>query len=167
MLLSKQELLSSVPIIEKDGLLIVRLKDIPNPYRSEFASDLYGSCRPIFEDETWSFYAHDWDVWLRNRFKKDYSVLYPSQYKLLTDADVDCEPMNTIVQDIEVQKSIKNCLYIEKTEDSLMIKFNDIVYFQKEGDTIIRDSNNILADECIEQIHNIFNRLEGCYIETC
>jgi len=75
--------------------------------------------------------------------------------------------MNTIVQDIEVQKSIKNCLYIEKTEDSLLIKFNDIVYFQKEGDTIIRDSNNILTEECIDQINNIFNQLEGCYIETC
>ena len=87
--------------------------------------------------------------------------------KLLTDEDVDCEPMNTIVQDIEIRKSVKNCLYIEKTEDSLMIKFNDIVYFQKEGDTIIRDSNNILTEECIGQINNIFNQLEGCYIETC
>lgn len=162
-MLSKQKLIASVQVIEKNGLSIVRLKDIPNPYRSEFASDLYGSGRPIFDDEPWSFYVHDWDVWVRHRFKKNYQLSFPNQYKLLTDEDVSIEPMNNEIEKIEIYNTKENCLYVEKTNNCLIIKFNDVVYLQKKGDVAVKDTNNIIDDECITYINTIFEKLEECY----
>jgi hypothetical protein len=82
-----EELKATVPVYCRPGQLsYVRLIDIPNPYRSEFAVDSIGSTLPLIDGETDCYYAHDWMSWLGYRAIASYALRFPDRYELITDA---------------------------------------------------------------------------------
>lgn len=87
------QLMQSVPVYNVDAtgvLQYVRLKDIPNPYRSEFAADLYDVRVPYVAGQGPCQYAHRWWQWLDRRFAADYALrLGGWKYQELTDAMVE------------------------------------------------------------------------------
>jgi hypothetical protein len=81
-----EELKVAVPVYRPPGHLpYVRLIDVPNPYRSEFAADSTGSTRPRVEGEADCYYAHDWSLWLSYRAISSYKLRFPDRYELITD----------------------------------------------------------------------------------
>lgn len=68
--MEKEELEKLVPIIEQEDMDVVRLIDIPNPYRTEFYIDSSGSTHPLLQGEGICHYSCDWYKWLSIRFNK-------------------------------------------------------------------------------------------------
>lgn len=68
--MTRAELEAMVPVrANADGkLLFVCLRDIPFPYRAEFAADSWGSTRPIVGRRLNCHYVWDWHKWLSFRF---------------------------------------------------------------------------------------------------
>jgi len=88
-----------VPILEQLGTTYVRLIDIPNPYRSQFSFDSYGSTMPLFDNEGFCHYSWDWEKWLDIRFRTNYSPRYDeADFKILTDDMIDADALRKIVQ---------------------------------------------------------------------
>ncbi|QGZ55076.1 hypothetical protein [Paraburkholderia acidiphila] len=61
----------TVPVIERNGrAFAVRLRNIPEPYRTAFSSALYGSGQPSIESEGPCAYSQDWQDWLDGKFPR-------------------------------------------------------------------------------------------------
>lgn len=97
----RDELKFSVPVRQKDGVNYVRLADIPNPYRSQFSFDSYGSTMPLFKDEGFCHYSSDWDKWLSIRFSDAYRPRYnEDDFKILTDDMINAEALWFIIEGV-------------------------------------------------------------------
>jgi len=162
MTLTKQELLAKVAVHEINDLLIVKLINIPNPYRSEFAADMYYATRPLIEGEAWCFYAHDWSSWVRGRYKKDYAISMPSKYVELSDDDVLHEPMTDELWDKIVKEATNDkVLYIEKCENGVFIKYGDVVYWERNGQVLFKHSKTYVQfAKFLVQLNSIFESLK-------
>lgn len=156
--LTKQELLGLVIVHDKNNIHVVRLQDIPNPYRSEFAADMYYSARPIIEGEAWCYYVDDWTQWVRRRFKNQYELHNPEKYIELTDEDVLHEPLTDelwakIVKDITNDKT----LYIEKCENGVFIKYGNVIYWERDGQILFKhEATYVKLDRFLFQLNSIF-----------
>ena len=63
--MTKQELLAMVEIHLRNGTpFLVALSSIPQPWRDDFAKDLFGSACPIDEKLGSCAYAWDWISWV-------------------------------------------------------------------------------------------------------
>lgn len=85
---SQEQLTNMVNIHEcpNSQITYIRLADIPNPYRSQFAADSYGSTNPLIENEGPCAYSWDWLKWLRIRFRSDeYKPRFKENYTHITD----------------------------------------------------------------------------------
>ncbi|MFX1689863.1 hypothetical protein PWR05_35980 [Paraburkholderia sp. A2RI-6] len=86
----REELQALVPV--RKGLTehYVRLRDIPNPWRSEFANDSIGATLPAISGEAECHFVGDWVKWLSLRFAPDYRPLYDGVlYREISDAELD------------------------------------------------------------------------------
>lgn len=83
------ELQALVPVLKNASDRYIRLRDVPNPYRSEFASDcIDASCMDV-PGEGPSYLVGDWALWLSSRFQSDYAPRYGGVlYREITDAEL-------------------------------------------------------------------------------
>lgn len=78
--MNRNELEALVPLhCEVGRIPYVFLRDIPEPYRSEFTADSAGSTMAYYPGEPISHYAHDWQKWLGFRFAPGYKPRYGPQ----------------------------------------------------------------------------------------
>ena len=77
------EILAAVPVKGR----IIRIIDIPNPWRSEFLHDSYGSTMPVVPGEGLCSYSYDWRTWLSFRLAPDYRPRYPGAIRLVSDEE--------------------------------------------------------------------------------
>ncbi|MFL9903338.1 hypothetical protein PQR71_35280 [Paraburkholderia fungorum] len=89
-MMTLEELQSSIPVHKHATGRYVRVRDIPNPYRSEFSADsLLAEC-PAIPGEGLCHFVGDWAAWLSFRFKPDYQLRYgAASYREITDAELD------------------------------------------------------------------------------
>ncbi|MGA3890673.1 hypothetical protein ACI2S3_18410 [Ralstonia nicotianae] len=67
--MTRDELIAAVPIRESQGRLYVRIDDVPEPWRAEFAAAMEGSAFIAVQGETCiTPFAHDWDAWVRDQW---------------------------------------------------------------------------------------------------
>ncbi|GEM_PF-3571752 len=68
--MTREELIKAVPIRESsDGRLYVRIDDVPEPWRQQFATAIIGSAFTAINGETCiTAFSHDWDAWVRDRW---------------------------------------------------------------------------------------------------
>lgn len=59
--------LSGVPIRDEDGLLHVRLADIPESVRPDFDRFIHGKTTAILDDGSTAVYAWDWAEFVRRK----------------------------------------------------------------------------------------------------
>lgn len=67
---------------------VVRLIDIPNPYRSEFDVDMSGTTQIEHGLPTPCMFAEDWFNWLAVRFRPNYRMLFPQDFRLISDEEL-------------------------------------------------------------------------------
>ena len=89
--MTKDELIEKVKVYRYMDMPYIRIIDIPNPYRSEFVSDSYGSTCPLIPEEGECHYSWDWEKWLRIRFRESYKLRFPDQYKYISDEECSAE----------------------------------------------------------------------------
>ncbi|WP_390623000.1 hypothetical protein ACEQUB_01680 [Ralstonia syzygii] len=67
--MTRDELIAAVPIRESQGRLYVRMDDVPEPWRQQFAEAMIGSAFIAVKGETCiTPHAHDWDTWVRDQW---------------------------------------------------------------------------------------------------
>jgi hypothetical protein len=124
--INKDQLLGMVKIHEcpKSQISYIRLIEIPNPYRSQFAADSYGSTNPLIENEGPCSYSWDWLKWVDIRFRyTEYKPRFPEQYHYISDDE--CTPTYFHKQ-FEVRNISENSSFnIIMKEDYVHIKFKD------------------------------------------
>ncbi|MDC6237024.1 hypothetical protein PP724_22940 [Ralstonia solanacearum] len=91
--MTREELKGLVPVHKSPtGGHYVRLRDIPNPWRSEFANDSLGSTQPVIAGEAECHFVGDWVKWLSFRFEPDYKMLYDGVvFREISDAELDAD----------------------------------------------------------------------------
>ena len=68
--MTRDELIKAVPIRESsNGRLYVRIDDVPEPWRQQFATAMIGSAFIAIDGETCvTAFSHDWDAWVRDQW---------------------------------------------------------------------------------------------------
>ncbi|MHA6862229.1 3'-5' exonuclease family protein [Ralstonia pseudosolanacearum] len=67
--MTRDELIAAVPIWESQGRLYVRIDDVPEPWRQQFAAAMEGSAFIAIQGETCiTPFAHDWNAWVRDQW---------------------------------------------------------------------------------------------------
>jgi hypothetical protein len=67
--MTRDELIQAVPIRECQGHLYVRIDDVPEPWRQQFATAMTGSAFIAINGEICiTPFAHDWDAWVRDQW---------------------------------------------------------------------------------------------------
>jgi len=67
--MTRDELIAAVPVRESQGRLYVRMDDVPEPWRQQFAKAMIGSAFVAVQGETCiTPHAHDWDAWVNDRW---------------------------------------------------------------------------------------------------
>ena len=122
--MTKDELIEKVKVYRYMDMPYIRIIDIPNPYRSEFVSDSYGSTCPLIPEEGECHYSWDWEKWLRIRFRESYKLRFPKQYKYISDEECSAE---YFWRKINVKNQTNNDIKynISMCEDYVSIKFKD------------------------------------------
>ncbi|MGC0110656.1 hypothetical protein [Ralstonia pseudosolanacearum] len=89
--MTRDELTVLVPVHESPtGGRYVRLRDIPNPWRSEFDYDSLGATLPAIAGEAECHWVGDWVKWPSFRFEPDYTPRYDDLvYREISDAELD------------------------------------------------------------------------------
>ncbi len=63
------ELIAAVPVRESQGRLYVRIDDVPEPWRQQFAKAMIGSAFIAVQGETCiTPHAHDWNAWVHDQW---------------------------------------------------------------------------------------------------
>lgn len=98
-LLDEVELL--VPVRQTfSGSQYVRLIDIPQPWRGQFAADHVGSASPIPEDEgdRPCYFAQDWAIWLQRRFEPTYKPIFACTEDITDELATSWEKLNPVLR---------------------------------------------------------------------
>ncbi|MFM0140590.1 hypothetical protein [Caballeronia grimmiae] len=90
--MTREEMMLLVPVVKGADAHYVRVRDIPNPWRSEFANDSIDAEQPTMPGEAACYFVGDWIKWLALRFEPEYKLLYDGVlYYEITDAELDDE----------------------------------------------------------------------------
>lgn len=81
-----KDLINIVPKLNFENIEYIKIKDIPNPFRSEFFGDIKKCEKPCVpcENEYCAFYT-DWIEWLSERNTFMYMKKYDCFYGYVTD----------------------------------------------------------------------------------